>query len=1159
MSNFIHLHVHSHYSLLDGLPKIDEIINKAEEYNMPAVALTDHGVMYGIIEFFQKATKKNIKPIIGVEVYLAVNGLHQKRARIDERPYHLVLLAKDYEGYVNLIKITTKAHLEGFYYKPRIDFEYLTKHTKGLIGLSACLAGEIPRTILTDETAAKETIKKYQQAFNGDFYLEVQDNPSIPAQQTVNEAIFKLAPELGIDCIASNDVHYVNKDDAQAQEALLCIQMKKVLSDTNRMSMINEDWSFKSPTEMENAFKDHPEVISNTKKIAEQCDLEIPLGKTQLPYYKLPENVTPEDKLKKICISNLKKRYNINISSFNDPGDLNQQDKNVIERLEFELKIINKTGYASYFLIVQDFVNWAKEKNIVVGPGRGSVAGAIVAYLLNITNIDPLKYNLLFERFLNPDRISMPDIDMDFADTRRDEVIKHIENTYGKDHVAQIITFGTMAARAAIRDVGRVMDIPYTYCDKVAKMIPMFFSLKNALENTPEFKKLYEKEKDAKKMIDLAIKIEGAARHSSVHACGLVVTKDPLSIQIPVQYASADDQTIVSQYSLHPIEDLGLLKIDLLGLKNLTIIEHALYIIGKTTGTKININEISLNDKKTFELFRYGNTIGVFQFESSGMRKYLKELKPTDLEDIIAMVALYRPGPLNSGMVDEFIARKHGKKKVTYKHQIMENALKNTYGVIVYQEQVMQLSKDMAGFTGGQADTLRKAMGKKIATLMAKMKKDFVNGCIKNNLDKQLAESTFTDMEKFAEYGFNRSHAACYAMIAYQTAYLKANFPAQFMASLLTSDYGNLDRIAIEVEEARKNNIDILPPDVNESFSKFTVVADSLDTDKPRIRFGLEAIKNVGSEICRKIIDERKNNGKYEDIEDFLRRVQTKHLNKKSLDSLIKSGALDSMGTERGKLLKNMEQLLKYSKSIFDETASGQSNLFGITPTVTLSKLRLPETDPVDQKQMLAWEKELLGLFISGHPLSEHRKIINNYSIPFAELDIRVHTMVQTICIITKIKKIYTKQNEPMIFATVEDLSKEIEVIVFPKILQENPDLWLEDRTITICGKLSDKDGDLKIIVEQAKKFDKDKLNGLKKTQTYNNNKKIFIQVPEDASSDDFSRLKKLFDTHPGTNKIYLQINGKQLATSSRISLNQTIISEVENIIGKNCISIRHG
>ena len=872
---FTHLHVHSHYSLLDGLAKIEDLVGKAAEDGMPALALTDHGVMYGAIEFYQRCKKAGIKPIVGVEGYIAENGLRNKSAATEKR-YHVILLAKNEQGYRNLIRLTSIAHLEGFYYKPRIDFETLAEFHEGLICLSACLQGEVAQAIKNKGLdAAEQVAKKYFDLFGeGNYYFEVQHHPNLPEQKKVNDALFELGRKMNIPVVATNDVHYLNSEDADAHDILICLQTKKKITDENRMSYLGEDFSLYKTSQMCDFFRGNPEVIENTNRIVEACNLELTLGQIQLPTFDVPTGQTPFEYLTTMCHEGLKNRFNFSIEAMTT-----EEEKKIVERLDYELKVIERTGYATYFLIVQDFINWAKNNGVVVGPGRGSGAGSLVAYLTNITNLNPLRYDLLFERFLNPDRISMPDFDTDFADTRRAEVLHYVEERYGKDHVSQIITFGTMAARAAVRDVGRVLDMPYSFCDKVAKLIPMTLSLDEALTQSVELKDLYESNPDAKRLLDYARKLEGVARHASTHACGILITPRPLVEYAPLQYSIADDKSIVSQYSLHPVEDLGLLKMDFLGLKNLTVIENACEVIEKLHGVKIDIDNLPLDDAPTYKLFQNGRTTGVFQFESGGMKRYLKKLKPTEFEDLIAMVALYRPGPLNSGMVDEFIDRKHGRKALAYAHPIMEASLKNTYGVIVYQEQVMQLSKDMAGFTGGQADTLRKAMGKKIADLMDKMKADFVAGCVKNSLPKNLAEDTFASMEKFAEYGFNKSHAACYALIAYQTAYLKANYPAEFMASLLTSDNDNMERVAIEIDECKQMGIQVLPPDINESYTTFTVVADSLKNAAPRIRFGLKAVRNLGENIVKAIIHERKEGGRFESFEDLLLRVKNKDFN----------------------------------------------------------------------------------------------------------------------------------------------------------------------------------------------------------------------------------------------------------------------------------------
>lgn len=1056
--SFIHLHVHSHYSLLDGLAKIDELIAEAKKYKMKALALTDHGVMYGVIEFFQKAKAAGIKPIIGVEAYLAPNSRHSKRPKIDDKPYHLVLLAKNEQGYKNLIKLTTIAHLEGFYYKPRIDKEILKQYSDGLIALTACLQGEIPRLIINKQfDRLEEVIKEYQELFGPEnFYLEVQHHPGEREQSIVNEKIFELSQKFNIPVVATNDVHYVKKEDAEAQDILLCLQTKKKKSDTDRLCMLNDDYSFRSPEIMTESFKDYPEVILNTQKIAEACNLEIELGKIKLPYYPLPEGKSADEYLKDLCYQRLPQRYPT-------------KEKVVLDRLEYELSVIQKTGFAPYFLIVQDFVNWAKNHGIVVGPGRGSAAGSIVSYILNITNVDPLKYGLVFERFLNPERISMPDIDLDFTDTRRDEVIRYVEDKYGRDHVAQIITFGTMAARAAVRDVGRVLGYPYNFCDKLAKMIPMNMDLNQALNNVQELRITYENNKDAQKIIEMAKRLEGVARHASKHACGVVITPEPLNQYLPIQYdVSGEEKIIITQYEMHAIEDLGLLKMDFLGLKNLTLIETALNIIKRIHKIEIDVNNLPTEDPKTFQLFRQAETIGVFQLESDGMRRYLKQLKPTKLEDIIAMIALYRPGPME--LIPDYIAGKQGLKQPIYLHPKLKPILEKTYGVAVYQEQLLEIVRDLAGFSLAEADVLRKAVGKKIPKLLKEQKEKFIKGCLKNKINQQIAERIWQFIEPFAGYGFNKSHATCYAIIAYQTAYLKANYPTEFMAALLTSDQGDIDRIAIEVEECQKMGIQVLPPDVNESLESFTVVADK------KIRFGLLAIKNVGEGIVKQIIEERKENGIYQNLEDFLTRVQTKDLNKKSLESLIKSGAMDCFG-ERAKLLANVDIMLEFNKKIRKDQQNGQKTLFGILPLGSKSSvgLKLKDCLPVSLQQKLLWEKELLGLFVSAHPMKDFKSKIEKLVKPISQLN-KNSQYVVIAGVITHIKKIITSNKETMLFVKIEDDSGGIEGIVFPSILQLRPNFWQENKIVLVSGRLTDKDGIPKIIVGQAEELIPDQI-----------------------------------------------------------------------------------
>ena len=1085
--SFVHLHNHSHFSLLDGLTKLDELVNSAKEQGSPAVALTDHGTMYGVIEFYQIAKKAGIKPIIGVEAYLAPGSRHDKNTREDARSRHLVLLAKNETGYKNLIKLTSIAHLEGFYYKPRIDWEILKEHSEGLIALSACLAGEIPRLIQSKKfDQAKKRIKEYNELFGQDnFYLEIQDHPELEAQDEVNKKLIEFSKELNIPLVATNDVHYLKSEDAVAQDILLCLQNKKKIYDKDRMTMIGKgDYSFRSNKEMIEAFSHVPQAIENTLKIADMCNLEIDLGHTELPVFEVPNGFDEYSYLKNICERGLNEKYSIRKDKNNNwyVEDESRLPKNyniegIIERFEYELGVISKMGWPAYFLIVADFVKWSRDQKIVVGPGRGSAAGSLVCYLSGITNLDPLIYDLLFERFLNPDRISMPDIDLDFADARRSDVLDYVADKYGHDHVSQIITFGTMAARAAVRDVGRVLDAPYEYCDRISKSIPMFTKLKDALETVPEVKEIYQ-EAEAKKIIDYALRLEGVARHHSTHACGVLITPKPLTEYVPVQYASSSDKTIVSQYSLHPVEDLGLLKMDFLGLKNLTIIEAALRIIKNTRGIEIDIDNLNLDDKKTYKLFKEGMTTGVFQFESSGMKRYLRELKPSEFEDIIAMVALYRPGPME--WIPDYINGKHGDKKVEYLHEKLEPILNKTYGVAIYQEQVMQISRSLAGFTPGEADILRKAMGKKIPELLAQQKEKFIDGCVKNGIYKELAEKVFSFIEPFAGYGFNRSHAACYALIGYQTAYLKAHYPVEFMAALLTADQGDTDRIAIEIEECRNMEINIMPPDINESFGSFTVVSSNTKENKPidksekldTIRFGLKAVKNVGDHIVEEIITERKKNGPYLDVFDLLERITDRDLNKKSMESLIKCGALDSYG-ERGQLLSNLERLLSYNKEAAKNKASKQSSLFADVPAANLSKMKLIESAPVDQNEKLAWEKELLGLYVSEHPYNIFRQHLKSYACPLATLSsYRNKQGIVIAGIVSSIKKILTKKGEAMLFAKIEDATKSVEVLVFPKIYKESPDLWQAGQALIMDGSVSEKDSDIKFLIDRVRPLD---------------------------------------------------------------------------------------
>ncbi len=1066
-SKFTHLHVHSQYSLLDGVPKIEELLAYVKENNMDSVALTDHGVLYGAVEFYKKAKEAGIKPIIGCEVYTAFEKMTQKRPKVDNKNYHLILLVKNETGYKNLVKLVTKAHLEGFYYKPRIDEELLFQHSEGLIASTACLQGKIPRLILAKkEQEAEETALKYSKVFGKDnFYLELQNHPNIPEQKRVNDFLTKLSKKHKLPLIATNDSHYLRPEDAKAQDILMLINTGADPNNPERLTMLEDDFSLKTPEQMIQDFKETPEAIENTQKIKEMCNFDFKLGEIKLPYYQVPNGKTPIQELETICVKKLANREK-------EFGDKKQAQ----ERLKYELEVIKETGFASYFLIVADLVGWAKEQKIVVGPGRGSAGGSLVAYLSGITNINPIKHNLLFERFLNPERISMPDIDLDFADTRRDKVIEYVAEKYGHDHVAQIITFGTMAARAVVRDVGRVLNYSYAFCDRLAKMIPFGFTLDQTLKKVSEFKNAYQNDEKIKTLIDLAKKLEGVARHASTHACGVVISSDPLDELVPLQHPTQNDNAIVTQYEMHSIEDLGLLKMDFLGLKNLTTIEHTIKLVEKIRKQKIDIDNIPQDDKKTYRLLQQAKTTSVFQLESSGMKRWLKELKPTKFEDIVSMVALYRPGPMQ--FIPEYIARKRKRKKIQYLHPKLKNILEDTYGLPIFQEQMMQIARDIAGFSLSEADILRKAIGKKIHSLLNKQKEKFIQGAIKQGIEERVAQKIWSWFLPFASYGFNRSHSVGYAMIAYQTAYLKANYPIEFMASVLATEKQDVERISFLLDECKTMGIEVLPPDINESHANFTVVS------KKEIRFGLWAIKNVGHNIITTIIGERKTNGKFQSIEDFINRIQSKDLNKKSMEALIKAGAFDKL-EERNVLLNNLETLLSYSKEIKTHKKNGQTGLFDNSSS--RPSLNLKPCEPAQAAEKLRWEKELLGVYVSGHPLETYKKAISKKTTPIKKIkesllkNVEKHTIPigtpfvrkinpgnrVTICgLVSKIKKIITKSGRPMFFVNIEDLTGKIETIVFPNSAETNGYLLKENKILLISGRVDLKDDSPKLIAE---------------------------------------------------------------------------------------------
>ncbi|MGB9813679.1 MAG: DNA polymerase III subunit alpha [Thermovenabulum sp.] len=1106
MLGFVHLHLHTNYSLLDGACSIERLVTELKKREMSAAAITDHGVMYGVIEFYKAMKKEGLKPIIGCEVYMAKRSLKDKEPGKDDEQYHLVLLAKDNEGYKNLMKLASIGFIDGFYYKPRIDKDLLRKYSKGLIGLSACLAGEIPAKILEgDYDEAKKIALDYLDIFGrGNFYLELQDH-KILEQKKVNQTLVKLSKETGIPLVATNDVHYISREDAEFHDALLCIQTGKTLKDKDRLKFPTDEFYLKTEAEMKGLFYDIPEALENTVRISEMCDVEIEFNKIYLPDFKVPEGYTHDSYLEKLCYDGLLKRY----------GAIEPIKE---ERLKYELDVIKKMGYSAYFLIVWDYVNYAKKNQIMVGPGRGSAAGSLVAYCLGITDIDPLKYNLLFERFLNPERVTMPDIDVDFCFERREEVIKYVINKYGEERVAQIGTFGTMAARAAVRDVGRVLGYPYGEVDVIAKMIPMELGMTvdKALELNPELKKRYEEDDKVKKLIDIAKAIEGFPRHASTHAAGIVISALPLMELVPLHKVG---DTISTQYTMTNLEEIGLLKMDFLGLRTLTVIRDALDLIKKTRDMNLDIKSIPLDDKKVYELLSSGETLGVFQLESNGMRNLLKELKPERFEDIIAVIGLYRPGPLGSGAALEFIKNKNGRQPIKYLHPKLKPILEETYGIILYQEQAMKIAQELAGFTLAQADILRKAMGKKQQDVMQAQKNAFIEGCMKNGIEKEIAERIFEDISYFAGYGFNKSHAAAYALIAYQTAYLKAHFPVEYMAALLSSVMQNLDKVALYISECRRMGIDVLPPDVNESYENFTVVDG-------KIRFGLSAVKNVGESAVKNIIKAREEKGKFKSLTDFCEKLSSGELNKRFIESLIMSGAMDSFGAKRSQLMAIYEDVLekiqkKKNEKNVDKNQVSFLDLFE-KEREDNEKDELPEIPEYEESQLLSMEKEMLGLYLSGHPLKEFEDYLKKETNLKAKDLVENDNLIDGINvivggIISNIKLKSTKENKIMAFLKLEDLTGSMEVIVFPAVVEKYKDLLKPDNKILIKGRLNLKE-------EEAPKILAEEITPLEIVIDSNKKRHIIICVNR-ADKDLINMLKEFFLLHPGDNPVTIYIN----------------------------------
>ena len=1064
MSDFVHLHTHSEFSLLDGLGKLDHLIERAKSFGMKALAITDHGSMYGSFKFYLKAKAAGIKPIIGVETYVARRSRFDKEGKIDTDPYHLILLAKNETGYKNLMKLVTIANLEGYYYKPRIDFETLKAHHEGLICTSACVQGQLGSLLREGKTKEAEKVAgEYAQLFGPDhYYIEIQKHPHIPIVEEVNGQLIALSRKLGLPLVATNDIHYVDAGDAEAQEILLCVQTQRTILEKNRpLSMLESpDFYMRSPDEMKELFLEYPEAIENTVKIANMCDITLSVGKWILPNYPLPDGHTPATYLEKLVSARLPSKYP-------------QVSKELKERITYELDIINKKGYSTYFLIVQDFVNWAKENGIAVGPGRGSAAGSVISYILNITGLNPLYFNLPFERFLNPSRPSPPDIDLDFEDDRRDEVIAYVTARYGADRVAQIITFGTMEARGAVRDAGRALGMPYSDPDRIAKLIPPGFqgnamTIEKAIEQSPELSLAYKTEPETKRLLDVAHKLEGVARHASVHAAGIVISDKPLVEYTPLQRESKGER-IITQYDMYTVgeDGVGLLKMDFLGLRNLTIMSQALTFIRASRGETIDLEKIPLTDKKTYQMLSLGETTGVFQLESAGMRRYIKELQPTNIFDLMAMVALFRPGPMAT--IPEFIKRKHNPKAVTYPDDRLKDVLKQSYGIICYQDDVLLTAITLAGYSWGDADKLRKAVGKKISSEMKKQKEKFTEGCVKNGLTKSKAEEIFTLIEPFAGYGFNKAHAACYAMIAYETAYLKANYPVEYMTAVLTAESrantgpARDEKIARIVAECRRMQIGLLPPDINRSDIEFAI-------QDGKIRFGLSAVKNVGTAAIESILEARKTGG-FSRLSDFITRVDTSKVNKKTLESLIRTGAMDAFGT-RAAMLRALPQLLELSHKQKKAVTDGQVGLFGEEDQAQAYSDALPDMPELSQSELLGFEKELLGFYLTTHPLEPHRKIFTggDYVAISDITSTYVRQRVQLAGIVVAVKKIFTKAgNNEMAFVKLEDLTGTMEVVVFPKIYSRTFDMWKTDTLLTVSGRIDEKDDRLTLLVDDAK------------------------------------------------------------------------------------------
>ncbi len=1165
--DFVHLHVHTEYSLLDGANRIKDLVKKVKDSGMKAVAITDHGVMYGAVEFYKECIKNEIKPIIGVEAYVAPRSRLNKESGIDDQYGHLILLAKNNEGYKNLIKMVSLSFTEGYYYKPRIDMELLKKYHEGIICSSACLAGFISRAILEDDLEkAKQIALEYIDIFGkDDFYIELQHN-GLAEQVKANQKLIKLARELGVKMIATNDAHYLNREDSYSHEVLLCVQTGSKMQDEDRFRFETDEFYVKTIDEMYENFKNLPEVLENTVEVANKCNVTFEFGHTILPNFDTPNNMDHYEFLRQECYKGLVDRYHID-AKYEEEEKIKKDRPDLYERLEYELSVIQKMGYVDYFLIVADFIKYAKSQDIPVGPGRGSGAGSLAAYCMTITDIDPMKYQLIFERFLNPERISMPDFDVDFCYERRSEVIDYVCRKYGNDHVAQIITFGTMAARGVIRDVARVLNIPYSKADSISKKVPMelHMTLDKALEMNPELKEMYEEDPEVKQIIDISKNLEGLPRHASTHAAGVVITKDPVDTYVPL-YQNGD--VVSTQYTMTILEELGLLKMDFLGLRTLTVIKDAVDLVKQNRGIDVKYDE-EMNDPKVYKLWADGDTIGIFQFESPGMTSFMKELKPDRLEDLIAGVSLYRPGPMDQ--IPRYIRGKNNPEKTEYTHPALEPILNVTYGCMVYQEQVMQIVRDIAGYSLGRADLVRRAMGKKKLDVMAEERKNFIYGvtdeqgnvlipgAIRNGVDEKSASKIFDEMAEFAKYAFNKSHAACYAVVAYRTAYLKAYYPTEFFAAMLNSFITTMDKISVYITECKKIGIEIQRPDINLSYSRFTVKDN-------KIIFGLSAIKNVGIGAVEAITNERDKHGKFTSFIDFCKRIAGEVVNKKCIESMIKAGAFDSLEANRNTLLCSFEDVLDTISSDQKRALSGQVNLFESASDAKEETLyQLTPQKELDKKYLLSMEKEVLGLYVSGHPLDNLIQEIENYStIKSSDLyfiedeegnlssNLQDGMQVRFIGIITNVKTKITKNNEMMAFVEIEDLEGTISTIVFPKTYMGYKNVIFEDNIVKVEGRLNVKEDEITFMIARIETYEArapEVLLAQSKRQS------LEIKIEQGLSKEKLDALREFIKLigNQKTNTDVKIINGEK-ESIVKLFINEKIFEKLKELAGETNI-----